>query len=268
MPVDPRRRRAYVPSVGRRGLVFVVAPWLALAALADQGPDRARRDQAVRHYRAGMQAMHAESWEQAEREFSAAVELDALLEVAHYGLGQVYMATRRYPEAVRAYTRCREAFHQGVALLLMDRATAERRLEDQIQATQDSLRQLQGGRVRTANTGASIQRLEDQIRSLQRQRKRDTQGPLPTPPSISLALGSALFRTGAFADAELEYRAALSADPQLGEAYNNLAVVYMLTGRLEEAEAALASAEKAGFRVNAQLKRDIEVRRQQSPRPQ
>jgi tetratricopeptide (TPR) repeat protein len=44
---------------------------------------------------------------------------------------------------------------------------------------------------------------------------------------------------------------------KLGEAHNNLAVVYLQTGRVAEAEAAIKTAEKAGFRVNPQLKDDI-----------
>ena len=35
----------------------------------------------------------------------------------------------------------------------------------------------------------------------------------------------------------------------------------MLTGRLDEAEQAVARAEKAGFRVNPKLKQDIEARK-------
>ena len=78
-------------------------------------------------------------------------------------------------------------------------------------------------------------------------RRRGDQGGTPqTPAYISVALGSAYFRTNAFADAEREWRAALQVDPKLGEAHNNLAVVLMLTGRLDEAERELELAEKSG----------------------
>ena len=77
----------------------------------------------------------------------------------------------------------------------------------------------------------------------------------------SLALGSAYFRSDALPDAEREYRAAIEVDPKLGEAHNNLAVVYMQTGRHAEADAEIKVAEKAGFRVNPQLKEDSKKRR-------
>ena len=54
-----------------------------------------------------------------------------------------------------------------------------------------------------------------------------------------------------------QYRAAIEVDPKLGEAHNNLAVVYLQTGRFPEADVEITAAEKAGFRVNPQLKEDV-----------
>ena len=72
-----------------------------------------------------------------------------------------------------------------------------------------------------------------------------------------LALGSAYFRQEKLADAEIEWKAAVEANRKLGQAYNNLAVVYMMTGRKTEAEEAVRAAEHAGFSVNPGLKNDI-----------
>ena len=49
--------------------------------------------------------------------------------------------------------------------------------------------------------------------------------------------------------------------PKFGEAHNNLAVVYMLQGKLTDAEAHVKEAEKAGFHVNPQLKVDLAKRK-------
>jgi len=78
-----------------------------------------------------------------------------------------------------------------------------------------------------------------------------------TPPYISLALGSAYFRTSAFPDAEREWRAAIQVNPKLGEAHNNLAVVLMLTGRLDEAVQEVDLAEKSGHKVSDAFKADL-----------
>jgi len=173
------------------------------------------------------------------------------------------MATKRYAEAVIAYRACRDAFHAEDSLQLMDNKAAEQRLEDQIQALKEQVRLLQSGRTTTINPAVTIQRLEDQIHDLERRRHRAGSEPQPTPPGVSLALGSALFRTGAMKEAEREYLAALKVNPNLGEAHNNLAVVYMLTGRLDEAEKSVQQAEKASFRVHPQLKKDIAARKAQ-----
>jgi Flp pilus assembly protein TadD len=67
---------------------------------------------------------------------------------------------------------------------------------------------------------------------------------------------------GRLDDAEREYKAAVTSDGRLGEAHSNLAVVYLEQGRIADAERSVAAAEKAGFRVNPQLKDDIRARRE------
>ena len=100
-------------------------------------------------------------------------------------------------------------------------------------------------------------RLQDQMETLRTQRRRSASQAEPTPPWISVALGSAYFRNNAMADAEREFKAAIDVDPKVGEAHNNLAVVYMLTNRVDAAAAEVELAERAGFTVPAGLKRDI-----------
>ena len=46
-------------------------------------------------------------------------------------------------------------------------------------------------------------------------------------------------------------------NPKLGEAHNNLAALYLMTQKIEEAEKELDLAEKAGYHVNPRLKDDI-----------
>ena len=47
-----------------------------------------------------------------------------------------------------------------------------------------------------------------------------------------------------------EYKAALAVNPKFGEAHSNLAVVYLMSGRYEQAEEEVQAAEKAGVRVD------------------
>jgi tetratricopeptide (TPR) repeat protein len=146
--------------------------------------------------------------------------------------------------------------------MLSNALEAEQRLDGQIREQRDTLMALNSGRARTTNVTETIQRLQTQLRELESRRHRSTGGPPPTPTWISIALGSAYFRTGAMADAEREYREAVYVDGSLGEGHNNLSVIYMLTGRFDDAEAALRLAEQSGFRVNPQLKEDLKKRRE------
>jgi Flp pilus assembly protein TadD len=80
------------------------------------------------------------------------------------------------------------------------------------------------------------------------------------PPGLLLALGSAYFRSGRLADAEREYRATLGVQPKCGEARVNLAVVLLVTGRADEANAQLKLAKKTGYAVPRGLETDVETR--------
>lgn len=81
------------------------------------------------------------------------------------------------------------------------------------------------------------------------------------PAFVTLSLGSAYFRMGDLAQAEKAYVESIAVDAKSGEAHNNLAVVYLQTGRLAEAERAVKAAEKAGFTVHPRLKEDIKRRK-------
>ena len=238
-------------------LVPLLSLSLTGAALAQIAASEKDRQDALRHYRAGEEALLQEAFDRAEQEFQQAADLDPHLELAPYGLGQVYMATRRYDAAVGAFLRTREVFEANAVNALQDETAAQQRIRDRITSLEDARNAFETGIARSLNTFATIQRLDMQIRHLQFQMHRKSRQPEPVPAWISIALGGAYFRSNAMAEAEREYRAALAVDPGLGEAHNNLAVVLMLTRRYAEAAEELKAAEDAGVRVNPQFKEDL-----------
>lgn len=233
---------------------FATAAVAAQAAITTL-PVREHAD-AMRHLRLGQENMHAEHWDEAESEFKAAVKLEPTLEMAHYGIGQVYMNTKRYPLAVDAFVACRNAFVANTARLATNDMAAQRQLDDQIRALEDEKTLLATGRVKSMLSGGPAE-VDRRLTDLRSRRFHDARAMPDTPAWISIALGSAYFRGGSMADAEREYLQALKADPKLGEAHNNLAVVYLLSGRHPQADEEIKAAEKAGFRVNPQLKEDV-----------
>jgi Flp pilus assembly protein TadD len=98
--------------------------------------------------------------------------------------------------------------------------------------------------------------MEARVNDLERTR-RTTADRLQIPAELSLALGSAHFRAGQREDAEREWKAAVSVNNRLGEAHNNLAALYAMSGRKTDAEEAVKAAERARFQVHPQLKADI-----------
>jgi tetratricopeptide (TPR) repeat protein len=235
---------------------------LLVATLAGwTGGGQPDRTKALQFLRAGQEALETEQFEQAEREFTAALAIDPTLELAHYGLGRVGMAIRRYDRAVYQFLQCRDVFQKNVDRDVRDSVVNDRRLDEQIRSLRDLRQAIQSGRVRSSNPTASLQRYDNEISQLENLRRRSSTGSVAVPPYISTALGSAYFRMGAFADAEREWRAAVAVDPTIGEVHNNLAVVCMLTERYDEAEREIALAEKAGFRVSSGLKNDLKARR-------
>jgi tetratricopeptide (TPR) repeat protein len=245
----------------KRSALFLMI--VVVSAVRLYGLQLSERDQhaAAQHFKHGMEALIAEKYEVAETEFKAAVAIDPLYDAAFYGLGQVYMATKRYPDALKAYLASRDAFQAATAAEALAGSEADRRLRDQIDALKDNERNL----IRLG-TGVGAQTTLDQVRTEiqqleSRKSRRAGATPLPVPAGLSMAIGSSYFRLNDLANAEREYKAAIEVNPTFGEAHSNLAVVYLITQRPTEAEAEVKAAEKAGFRVNPKLKDDIAAKK-------
>ena len=80
------------------------------------------------------------------------------------------------------------------------------------------------------------------------------------PAALHLATGTAYLHLERLAEAEAEFRAAVDKNESLGAAHNNLAVVYMLTGRLDQAERVLGAAERSGFPVDPRFRANLQAR--------
>ena len=240
---------------------LVVSALLATSSIPPdpQPANTARNIQALQRYRAGQELLRAEQFEKATTEFSAAIQLDPLLALAQYGLGQSYMGLRRYASAVQAFAHCRETYRKIIGMREANRREAQTRIDDEMRELQSMVVASRGGRFKGHGDSTTIQ-LERRIDDLKRMREEHVTLFRP-PAEVSLALGSAYFRNGDRDLAEAEWKAAIDVNPRLGEAHNNLAVVYMMTNRLELAEQAIKAAERAGYRVNPQLKQDVKDRK-------
>lgn len=241
-------------------LVFSIALLTFATTVAAQlPPDRQR---AQTHNRMGWELMTAESWEKAAKAFEQAITIDSTFQDAHYGLGRAQIALRQYVAAIATLTTCRQLYVAQAGQQFTNRQEAQRYRQDRITEIDEQIRQVQ--------SMPATQQQQNLLRQLNNQR-RDIQNAIvkgssmsvdaTVPPWVSLSLGSAYFRSGKLADAEREFKAAIDVDSRFGEAHNNLAVVYLETNRIAEAEASLKDAKKAGFRVNPQLEQAIKGRK-------
>jgi tetratricopeptide (TPR) repeat protein len=234
---------------------------LAAPVLGGQ-QSNAARERAMRPYRMGLEYLRAEAWVEAAKAFQQAIDTDETFEMAYYGLGRAQMPQRKYAEAVTAFVRSRDLFQAHAGRHFTNQQEAQRYRQDRVVEIDEVIRQYQQG-PQSFRTAEAIRQLEQQKRDIRDRIERGMNITIENsvPAYLSLALGSAYFRLGNVADAEREYKAAIAADPKTGEAHSNLAVVYLETGRFTEAEQSVAAAEKAGFKVNPQLKQDIKDRK-------
>lgn len=237
------------------------APAVASAQLSPPREVANARDRAMVPYRAGFEHMEAEAFEEATRSFQSAVDIDPQFELAFYMLGRSYMAQRRYGEAISALTRARALYQAEAGRQFTNRVEAQRYRRDRILEMDEMIRQYRS-RPQTQQTAEILRQLTERRKVMEEDLTRGGNNLSihnTVPAFVSLSLGSAHFRTENLADAEREYKAAIAADTKAGEAHNNLAVVYLMTGRPESAEKEVKAAEKAGFRVAPQLKDDIKA---------
>ena len=213
-------------------------------------PSDANLRSAVSHYQAAQRWLAAEDWQRAADEFREATRLYPLFTDAHYGLGQANMAMRRYTTAALAFQECLASARTIYGLRDKARVNADRQILEDADQIRDAIRR------RGGDTSLRARQLDQDITTLLHQRS-SLGAPFEPPAPVLLALGSAHFRNGDRIRAEYYWTEAARVDSELGEAWNNLAVVYLSSGRRKEADDAIRTAERTGFHVNPQLKYDI-----------
>lgn len=211
-------------------------------------------------YRQGWKALASESFDEAVKAFSEATTLDPQLKLGFYGLGTAQMGLKRFPEAVKAYEHARDLYSETD--IFANKADADQLLQEEQRQLQVALQQF-GATTNSMTSSPRILDLQAQYRHMQNERDmvRNVDLRDPVPAFVHLALGSAYLRANRLPDAEPEYKAAVTDDPKMGEAWNNLAVVYLETHRFDDADRAVKAAEKAGFHVPPGLKDDIKNRK-------
>jgi tetratricopeptide (TPR) repeat protein len=242
-----------------RLLYVVLLAFLAISPALGQTPGDRQKARVAN--KTGWDYMRAEAFEKAVTAFQQSIELDPTFEMSFYGLGRAHLALKQFVSAVSALSRCRDLYIAQVGRQFSNQQEAQRYRQDRVTELDDMIRQLQSG-PQTLATQDQLRQVQEQKRQIQEFITRGNSMTITSgvPAWVSLSLGSAFFRSGKLAEAETEYKAAISADSRSGEAHSNLAVVYLETQRFNEALASISAAKKTGFKVNPELEKAIRER--------
>jgi tetratricopeptide (TPR) repeat protein len=230
-------------------IVTTTGSFLEAQRLVDE---RSRRD-AIQFYQTGREFFAAEKFARAAEEFAKAANRDPLFALAYYSLGQSYMQLNRYVSAIKAFQDCIEASRGLYSVAQTNRFAVERARDDEIREMRETIQLLQ----KSGHPLLAI-RADQHLHDLENQRT-SIDGAFHPPAETLLSLGSAFYRNGNRDEAESAWNAAIEVNPSLGEVHNNLAVLYMVTGRFDQAEEELTLAEKNGVKVNPQFKDDLKT---------
>ena len=246
-------------------LLFVIISSVTSSFAFAQSP--ADKAASRRESQRGWELMKAEKFEEAEKAFQQAVQLDPNFEFAFYGLGRASMALKKFVSAISAFTRCKDLYEARAGQQFTSSQDRQRYRQDRLTELDEVTRQLQSG-PQSAAVQEQLRQVSEQRRQIQEAISHGNEVSMTestVPAWVTLSLGSAYFRNGNLPEAEKNYKASIASDPKSGEALNNLAVVYMETNRLVEADASIKAAKKAGFKVNPNLEQDIQDRLRKKP---
>ena len=247
--------------MSRVAVALTVLSLILVSAEDTPGQTPPERTRAVAQSRLGWEEMRLERWAEAAQAFRRAIDIDATYEYAYYGLGRAQLALKRYVEAIAALEKCAGLYRGQAGRQFSNAQDAQRYRRDRVMEIDEQIRLLQTG-PQTMQTQDLIRQFQNLRRDVQERidRGNNMTVEISVPAFVSLSLGSAYFRAGRLDEAEREYKATVASDPKSGEAFSNLAVVYLQKERFREAQQALDSAKRTGFKINPQLEQEIKKR--------
>jgi Tfp pilus assembly protein PilF len=219
----------------------------------------------------GMKALEKGNAKKARESFDRALVAVPDFPQGHLGLGHLAMRERRFEDALTEF-RAAESGYKGMSSLTLQlEADRYARSRDELQRLQAELAELDSRAMKNqtsiagAGPGPSEGQTERQrsqvqarIQALEAMNPPSSTEAREAPAEILFLEGNALFNLKRTSEAVAMWEAALARDPKQPLAENNLAVGYWMTGRLDEARAAMARAEALGFKVNPNFRADLE----------
>lgn len=245
----------------RVATLILVLGALSLATPAAMNPGDL--DKADRYCGDGFKALDAGDIAKAKKNFDKALAIAPLFPDGHRGLGHLAMRDKRYEDALREYQAARSGYTELGELMFniaLQRYNDDRQ---RLPLLEKELVQLQGGGANNMNLSGTdrrfrIQDVQDQIRSIKNSSAPSHDNVSAPPAALDFDVGAALSRLGRWSEAVEAFETCVKKNSGLSAAYDNLALAYWRTGRVDDARKSLAKAEELGFPVNPKFKADLE----------
>jgi tetratricopeptide (TPR) repeat protein len=253
--------------------------WLRVAVLlATTGTlaasDSQERDlrRAIAEADRGESALAKGNLKKARESFDRALVAVPDFPAGHLGLGHIAMREKRFEDALSEFRAAENGYKEMSSLTIQMEAARYVRSRDELELLRTQLTQVES-RVMQSQTrpgdasasGASEGQLErertqlqSRIQALEAMRPPSSSNAREAPAEVLFFEGNALFNLKRTPDAITVWEASLVRDPKQPLVQNNLAVAYWMTGRLDDAQTAMARAEALGFKVNPNFRADLE----------
>ncbi|HEX4825145.1 MAG TPA: tetratricopeptide repeat protein [Candidatus Polarisedimenticolaceae bacterium] len=256
----------------RRWPVIAAALFVATSAAwsLSEPQERALR-RAIAESERGMSALTKGNLGKAREAFGASMKAVPDFPQAHLGLGHLAMRERRFEDALREFRDAESAYRSMSSAIVELETERYAKSRDELQQLRMNLAQLEAAASRAATAGemgtsasqeAAINRerniVEQRIQSLETMNPPTTLNVHEAPAEVLFFQGNALFDLKRTDEAIAAWETALKRDPKQPLAENNLAVAYWMSGRLQEAQAAMTRSETLGFKVNPSFRADLE----------
>lgn len=245
----------------RSFFVFITIALAALVSVHDVlAVSPADVKKASRAYTKGERAYRSGDMEKAAAAFQEALEIAPGFPEANLGLGHIAMSQQRFDEALDRYHKARDGYAEVGDAMLKLRQKRYNDTRNQIQGLRDQAQVLEASASNEGVARLRISQIENRIEQLSVIEPPDRGEATEPPGEIYFNIGNALFQLVRVDEAIASWEICREKSPGFAMVYNNLALAYMQTGKLDEAMTNLAKAEELGFSVNPQFKADLKAR--------
>ncbi len=210
----------------------------------------------------GSKALRSGDLEAASQRFEQALALVRDLPDAHVGLGNIAMRRQRFEEALRHYEAARAGIVELAQQLKAREFEHQRTQLVEAQILQDQIALVNAPTSRMSPGRKQMLTLNFETKSAAARQEStkspDAKSDVRIPPELFFLIGNANARLGRLEEARLNWETCTGLDPAFAPVHNNLAVLYLQTGRLDDAQEHVVRAEQLGVAVNPQFKRDLD----------